>query len=82
MHRLENQCQGKVKYPTQESAAKHLKHLNKQGGRKVSIYYCELCGNYHIGHNCKGKKLRKVKDTPIVYTYEPGIHIANRRFIK
>lgn len=78
----ENQCQGKVPYPTQESASKHFAHLNKQGGRKVAIYYCILCTQYHIGHNCKGKKLRKVKDTPIIYVHESHTHIAQRRFIK
>lgn len=77
----ENQCQGKKAYTTAEETRKAIAHMNKTG-RPVSVYYCILCTNYHIGHSCKGKKLRKVKDTPIIYVHESHTHIAQRRFIK
>lgn len=77
----ENQCQGKKQYKTAEETQKAIAHTNKSG-RKVSVYHCNICGNYHIGHNCKGRKLRSVKDTPIIYVHESHTHIAQRRFIK
>jgi len=58
-------------------------HLNRQGGRRLNSYKCSACGFYHIGHNCKGKKLKPYtneKKKPIDHDHEPGIHKIKNDF--
>ena len=86
MKRIENCCEGKIIYESLEKANEAVRHLNQLGGLRVNSYRCqENKSHFHIGHNCKGKKLSpkdKFKKTPITYIHQSKTHIVENKFLK
>lgn len=85
MKRIENECEGKSIYDSLEQANDAVAHLNNLGGPRVNSYKCQVCAKFHIGHNCKGKKLSpkdKFKKTPITYVHQSKTHIVENKFLK
>lgn len=40
----------KLSFPDKKEALKARKHLRKKVGSKTHPYPCNLCGDWHIGH--------------------------------
>lgn len=64
MKKEDNQCNGKIKYETQEEANKFSSSLNKKSKDRVKSYRCSTCDGWHFGHEGKKTKMpiyKKVK---------------------
>jgi len=52
------QCLGKSRYPDEMTAKIALGKLGRAGrlgpDERMSIYRCELCGSWHMGHSANG----------------------------
>jgi hypothetical protein len=47
-------CHGKVQYATEDAArarAEHVNHRHRRRGRQIHPYWCDVCGQYHVGGN-------------------------------
>lgn len=50
------QCNGKIKYPTEETAEKGLVFFHGQN-KKLNTYTCPHCGYWHVGHKIQPRTL-------------------------
>jgi len=51
-------CFGKVPHKTRRQAKRHRRLLagaNKESKGEISVYWCEQCLAFHIGHHRKGR---------------------------
>ena len=44
----------KREYPTQELATREAQRLAGKHGRRMNAYFCQLCGQWHIGRQNGG----------------------------
>jgi hypothetical protein len=63
-HIRRKQCQGKVAYPTLESAQIAARISSRKFNTGLSPYKCHFCRGFHIGHlpaqMCKAMRLRRL----------------------
>lgn len=47
------QCDGKNRYDNKADAKRAAKHAERRGCGRLSVYHCEHCGRFHLGHKPK-----------------------------
>jgi hypothetical protein len=50
-HMRRKACAGKVRHSTHEGAVIAWRKMKQRTGESLSIYHCDVCQNWHIGHN-------------------------------
>lgn len=56
-----SECGTKQQHPTRQAAREHLWSLERRGaaGWRMSVYKCQHCGAWHVGHRPKPKGSRR-----------------------
>lgn len=56
----ETACQGKDKHPTYKAAKnqakKRTKHPSMTSNKRLNVYRCDYCGQYHVGNSSQNKR--------------------------
>ncbi len=49
-------CGNKIQHATDACAREHARELAQKSRDAYSVYFCELCNFYHVGHSKEGRR--------------------------